>query len=71
MKVICPNSKKHKRFVTVAHEAHDWVVDENGEFVKDLGGHEVVAKPDKDNIWTCQKCGARAKVLCRSGRPTH
>jgi TPP-dependent indolepyruvate ferredoxin oxidoreductase alpha subunit len=62
MNVKCPKSKRHKRFVTTAHEVHDWVLDENGEFVKDLGCSEMSADPDINNIWTCHVCGAQAIV---------
>ena len=60
MKAVCPKSKKHKRFVTTAWEVHNWVVDENGEFVRDMGCNEIGHRPDRDNIWNCKKCGAEA-----------
>jgi hypothetical protein len=62
MKVYCPKNKKHKQFITTAHEVHDWVVDEKGNFVGDLGCTEVAAKPDPDNFWTCMTCGINAKI---------
>ena len=62
MKAICPNNPEHKRFVTTAHVVQEWVVDENGEFIE--GDHvlEVTSFPDPDNIWTCKKCHAGAKI---------
>jgi len=62
MKITCPKNKKHNQFITTAHEVHDWVVDEQGNFIKDLGCSEVAAKPDPDNCWNCRTCGADAKV---------
>jgi len=62
---VCPNSKKHKKFVTVAHVAEDWLVDEQGNFldVAQDNYHEVVADPDPANSWICAACGAEAKFV--------
>ena len=60
MKFKCPNNPEHNRFVTTAHELHDWLVDPDGEFVCDLGCIETVHRPDPDNVWTCQACGEEA-----------
>jgi len=60
MKAICPNNPDHKQFITTAHEVHDWVVDENGDFVEDLGCSEMAHDPDPCNQWTCKECGAEA-----------
>ena len=38
MKVICPKNKRHTRFITTAHELHEWVIDRDGIFVKDQRG---------------------------------
>ena len=62
MKATCPKNPKHNKFVTTAHEMHDWIVDEKGEFIKDLGCIEITSGPDQDNIWTCNTCGAAAKI---------
>ena len=62
MKATCPNDPEHKKFVTTAHEVHNWVVDEEGDFLEDLGCIETAHKPDADNIWTCVACGVEAKV---------
>ena len=62
MTAVCPKNKKHKRFVTTAHEMHDWVVDEHGAFIKDDGCIDTTVYPDPGNIWTCIECGAEAKV---------
>ena len=61
--VRCPNNPLHDRFITTAHEIHDWVVDSKGNFVQDLGCSEVAAKPDVNNIWVCKICGEEAEVL--------
>jgi len=62
MKAVCPKDSEHQRFVTTAHEVHDWVVDSNGDFLEDLGCIEVAHSTDPDNIWTCQECGATAEL---------
>lgn len=60
MPAVCPKNKKHKVFLTTAHEVHDWEVDPNGDFIKDIGCSEIAAKPDRGNIWTCKACGSQA-----------
>jgi cytochrome oxidase Cu insertion factor (SCO1/SenC/PrrC family) len=60
LKVKCPNNPKHNQFVTTAHEVHDWLVDAEGNFIKDLGCTEIAHEPDMGNLWTCRKCGAEA-----------
>ena len=57
---VCPNNPAHHHFITTAHEAHTWEVDEDGDFIKDLGCDEVTHQPDEGNIWTCTECGADA-----------
>jgi len=61
MPAVCPNNKNHKKFMTTAHEVHDWIVDEEGEFIQDLGCSEIAAKPDRGNTWTCITCKANAR----------
>lgn len=60
IKATCPNNPEHNQFITTAHEVHDWIVDENGDFVKDLGCEEVAHRPNKDNNWSCLECGESA-----------
>lgn len=62
-KVICPVNKEHKKFTTVAHEVHDWIVDGEGNFVSDLGCVEVSVEPHESNVWYCHICGAEAVKL--------
>jgi hypothetical protein len=63
MRARCPNSPDHKEFITVAHVAEDWKVDEEGNFLEAVeGGGSITHKPDPDNIWTCYECGAEAEV---------
>jgi hypothetical protein len=62
MKAICPNNPKHKRFITVAHVSQDWEVDEEGNFMDNLGDLEIVARPNPGNCWTCKDCHAEAIV---------
>ena len=62
MKATCPKDPTHKRFKTVAHEMHEWLVNEEGDFIEDIECLEVSHDPDIGNIWTCAECGAEAKV---------
>jgi hypothetical protein len=62
MKAICPKNPKHKKFITTAHEQHEWVVNENGAFVEDIRCLSVTHLPDKNNVWICKTCGTQAKV---------
>lgn len=63
MKVVCPNSPEHKGFITVAHIAQEWRVDENGNFLEVHNQcTETVAGPNPGNIWECHICGAEAEV---------
>lgn len=62
MKATCPKDPSHKRFITVAHVAEDWLVDDYGNWIETIETTDIVAKPDPGNTWTCQACGAEAKV---------
>jgi len=62
MKAVCPNNPAHDTFITTAHVAESWLVDNEGNFVSRVSSDEVVAKPHPDNIWTCNECGAEAEV---------
>ena len=55
------------RFVTTAHEVHDWLVDNNGEFVDDMGCVEVAHSPSSSNVWTCYECGTEATMENNDG----
>ena len=59
--MVCPKNPNHKQFITTAHEMHDWKVDEDGNFLEDLGCIETTHGPDEDNIWTCKLCGTEAE----------
>jgi len=63
MKAVCPNDPNHKCFSTVAHEVHNWQVDEEGNFIEDLGCIETAHGPNIDNTWTCCVCDATAKFV--------
>jgi len=60
MKAICPKNPNHKEFITTAHELHEWVVANDGEFIEDKGCLSIASPPDSDNIWTCKECGTEA-----------
>ena len=64
MKVTCPKNPAHNRFVTVAHVAEDWVVNEHGDFIETVPNSqvEVLKYPSSENTWTCTECGATAIV---------
>ena len=50
-KLICECGSKE--FVVSATEYHDWVVDEHGEFVRDIECYEAKVTGE---IFTCNKC---------------
>lgn len=57
MAKVCPKCGG-KEFGVTAHVTQDWVVDENGEFIKTTNEcTEVTHRPDDDDIWTCEQCG--------------
>ena len=60
-KHVCPNCGGTK-FITVAHVSQDWLVDENGCFIKEMETTEVIAEPNDDNTWICYSCGIEAIV---------
>jgi hypothetical protein len=62
MIAVCPNNKKHKQFITTAHEMHEWVVDSSGEFIRDIKCLEVTHGPDELNTFACKTCGAEAGI---------
>lgn len=65
MKVTCPNNPKHKRFCTTAHVMQDWIVDNDGLWVRTLDESvQTVHGPTKGNSFTCMAkgCGAEAIV---------
>lgn len=62
MIAVCPANPDHKRFITVAHEIHDWIVDEHGNFLEDKECLETTHDPDPGNMWTCAECGTTAVV---------
>ena len=57
---VCPCNPDHHCFMTTAHEAHTWEVNEHGDFLSDLGCDEVTHGPDEGNTWTCSDCGMEA-----------
>lgn len=59
---ICPNCGG-KEFITTAHVAQDWKVDENGNFIELVqDATDIIAEPNDDNIWTCASCGSEAVI---------
>jgi rubrerythrin len=63
MKITCPKNPKHNRFNVIAHEAREWIVDENKEFIRSYSPClEVVHEPDIEDVYTCERCGTTAIV---------
>jgi hypothetical protein len=52
----CPKNPKHKIFHAKVVEHHDWKVDENGNFVEDLGSTDS-GRPE---VECCAVCSAPA-----------
>lgn len=49
------------RFDVTAHVTQDWVVDENGNFMRELDTcSAVLHMPDDDDLWECHECGYEA-----------
>jgi hypothetical protein len=64
MKIICPNNPNHKQFKVEAQVIEEWIVDEEGEYLKlaSVDPIDVTHKPDDKDYYECQTCGAEAKV---------
>lgn len=52
----CPKNPNHKRFITTAHVVENWIVDETGGFIDNLGSIETAQDPDPGNLWACADC---------------
>ena len=53
----CPNCGGN-RFVVAPHVVQEWIVDENGIFMRELHSCiEVTHMSDDDDIWGCYTCG--------------
>ena len=62
-KMICPHCGGNE-FITTAHVAQDWRVDECGNFIELIQDcTDVIVAPDPGNIWTCSRCGTEAVCL--------
>lgn len=53
----CPKHPNVREFTTSAREHHTWVVDENGEFIRDIDCYDADA--DLDYAY-CIECGEEA-----------
>ena len=48
-------------FEVSAHVVQDWLVDHNGDFLKELDPCiEVAHFPDDDDVWNCANCNYSA-----------
>jgi succinate dehydrogenase/fumarate reductase-like Fe-S protein len=61
-KATCPNNPDHKHFITTAAVMQTWMVDADGDFMAEISTDETLHKPNVGNTWTCNECGAEAKV---------
>lgn len=60
----CPHNCENATFTTTAHIMQDWEVTAEGEFIGVATDClEVTHRPDNDNIWTCNGCGAEAEAI--------
>lgn len=62
MKATCTKDTNHKEFLTPAHVAQTWKVDEDGDFLGVFSNDDTISGPNSGNIWTCAICGAEAIV---------
>lgn len=53
---ICSKDSRHKNFMVSAIERHDWVVNEDGEFIKDEGCYDATIAEGCE--WICAECGS-------------
>ena len=54
---ICPKCG-NKKFIVTAHVTQDWIVDQNGTFIRSIQEcAEVTHGPDDEDIWSCSSCG--------------
>jgi hypothetical protein len=62
-RAVCVMNPNHQEFTTTAHVCQTWVVDANGEFIRqDEDEPQVVTHPpDQDNEWRCAVCGGLVK----------
>ena len=57
MSYLCKDHPENRQFVAGATVNHEWLVDENGEFIRDLGALD--SEMYDDDIW-CAICGELA-----------
>ena len=65
MKAKCPKNLNHEEFITTVYVSEEWVVDENGEYLRiceDQRDSQVLHKPNPNNFWYCAMCGEIAEV---------
>lgn len=63
-KAVCTKNPKHKQFYASAHVVQDWMVDEQGNWVKTTCNcSEITHSPDSEDVWQCAICGADVKFV--------
>jgi hypothetical protein len=68
---ICPTNPAHKFFTTTAVICQDWLVDGEGNFIEVREEcTDIFARPQIENIWECDECGAEAEDRS-SDEPPH
>jgi hypothetical protein len=63
LKAYCTKDISHDKFLTTAHEFHEWLVDDRGNFLDDMECLETSFKPDPSNEWTCAICRSKAVII--------
>jgi len=59
--MVCPNGC-NTNFIVTAHVTQDWKVNSEGFFVESINDCvEVTHKPNEDDVWVCDTCGAEGK----------
>ncbi len=58
MKIVCPTSAVHDRFIVTAHVAEVWLTDCEGSFLETFSCEDVIHEPGLDDVWRCAICNA-------------
>jgi len=63
MKLVCPNNPKHKRFSTYAAISREWIVDEDGKFIREGKNSDIINYPDEHDCFWCVECATEADKI--------
>ena len=63
-KFTCPENTEHKRFYVTAWVSEEWLVDEDGDWIKTTpGGGETMREPQSHDYRICATCEAETNYL--------